>query len=101
MDNETKRVIAELHPNIRKYMQDNELNLRDLTKSLINFNELPSDASLTPNESQIVLGINAVDFTKWRTDGTIPPLNRFGQYTVQLVRELLANGIKTESDNRG
>lgn len=97
MDTTTRQMIKELFPPVRRYLEANEgMNYLDLSKNLRAFPHLDPELKLRAKEAQIILAMDAASFTKQRTDGTLPPLDGIGCYTVRVVKELLA---KKGSDN--
>ena len=89
MDQTTKALIAELHPNVQKHMRDNEIPYTGLSETLKRFNDLAHDAPISAKEAQIILRESPEDFTRKRTTGELPPLDWKGFYKARTVRELL------------
>ena len=86
-------LIDALHPNVKKYMEENELNYRDLDAELRNFKHLPDDGKIGITHFRILLRTDAATITRWKLDGTLPRPDAYGKWTVRQVREVLKNRI--------
>ena len=80
--------------NVRSHMQRTDTVFQDLPVSIKKWDELGDDEFVVSTRClSILLGVDVIQISKWREDGTIPDWNAQGKWSMRTARRLVAEGV--------